>query len=76
MYVQFTSCVYWVIINENVDILCIEETEIDESFPTTQFILPGYHKPYRLDISDKQGGLLIYITAHYALQIIIKLYFT
>ena len=35
------------IVNENVDILCITETKIDESFPTAQFLLPGYHKPYR-----------------------------
>ena len=52
------------IVHENVDILCLAETKIDESFPTAQFLLPGYHKPYRLDISDKQGGLLIYIKAH------------
>ena len=52
------------IVHENVDILCLAETKIDESFPTAQFLLPGYHKPYRLDISDKQRGLLIYIKAH------------
>ena len=52
------------IITENVDILCIAATKIDESFPTAQFLWSGYHKPYRLDISDKQGGLLIYIKAH------------
>ena len=51
-------------VNENLDILCIAETKIDQSFPTTQFLLPGYRKPYRLDISDKEGGLLIYIKAH------------
>ena len=27
-------------------------------------LISGYHKPYRLDISDKQGGLSIYIKAH------------
>ena len=42
------------IVNENVYILCLAETKIDETFPTAQFLLPGYHKPYRLDISDKQ----------------------
>ena len=52
------------IVNENVDILCIAETKIDESFPTAQFLWAGYHKPYRLDISDKRGGLLIYTKAH------------
>ena len=27
-------------------------------------MLPGYHKPYRLDISDRKGGLLVYIKSH------------
>ena len=52
------------IIDENVDILCIVQTKIDESFPTAQSILPGYHKPYRLDVTDKQEGLLVYIKSH------------
>ena len=26
--------------------------------------MPGYAKPYRLDITDKQGGLLVYIKSH------------
>ena len=45
-------------------VLCTTETKIDESFPTAQCILPGYHKPYRLDITDKQGVLLVYIKSH------------
>ena len=52
------------IINENVDILYIAKTKIDHSFPNAQFLLPGYHKLYRLDISDKQRGLLIHIKTH------------
>ena len=27
-------------------------------------MLPEYHKPYRLDISDRKGGLLVYIKPH------------
>ena len=27
-------------------------------------MLRGYHKPYRLDISDRTGGLLVYIKSH------------
>ena len=53
-----------VTIDENIDILCIAETKIDESFPWAQFVLSCYHKPSLLDISDKQGGLLIYIKSH------------
>ena len=26
--------------------------------------MPGYHKPHRLDVTDKQGGLLVYIKSH------------
>ena len=51
-------------IDENVDILCVAETKIDKSFPTAQFSWSGYHKPYRLDISDRQGRLLVYIKSH------------
>ena len=33
------------IVNGNVDILCITETKINESFSTAHFLLAGYHKP-------------------------------
>ena len=46
---------------ENVDILAIAETKIDELFPTAQFLLVGYHSPYRLDESPKSGGILVYV---------------
>ena len=52
------------IINENLDILCIAESKIDKSFTTAQFNLRGYQKPYRLDVSDRKGGLLVYIKSH------------
>ena len=51
-------------IDEHVDILCVLETKIGNSFPTTQFSWPGYHKPYCLIISDRRGGLLVYIKSH------------
>ena len=40
------------VINENLDILCIAESKTDKSFTTVQFMFPGCHKPYRLDISE------------------------
>ena len=52
------------IIDEHVDILCVPETKIGNSSPTAQFSWPGYHKPYRLDISDRRVGLLVYIKSH------------
>ena len=47
------------IINGNVDVVSIAETKIDASFPSAQFVLEGYHSPYRLDISSRSGGILV-----------------
>ena len=45
----------------NVDILCIVETKLDPSFPNSQFLIPDFHKPLRMDVSSWRGGLLVYI---------------
>ena len=45
----------------NVDILCIAETKLDPSFPNSQYLIPGFHKPLRMDVSSWRGGLLVYI---------------
>ena len=52
------------VVNKHVDILVIAETKIDKSFPTAQFIIDGFHKPLRVDIFDKSGGLLVYVTSY------------
>ena len=52
------------VICDNVDILTIAETKIDSSFPTAQFRLANYHTPYRLDISNNSGGILVYIRSN------------
>ena len=43
------------------DILLISETKLDESFPSAQFPLNGFSKPYRLDRCSNGGGILLYI---------------
>ena len=48
------------IIGKNLDILTIQETKLDPSFPSEQFLLDGYSKPYRLDRNRYGGGVLIY----------------
>ena len=37
------------------------ETKIDASFPSAQFVVEGYHSPYRLDASNRSGGILVYV---------------
>ena len=48
-------------INNNLDILMISETKIDDTFPDSQFLIKGFSVPYRLDRTAKGGGILLYI---------------
>ena len=49
------------VVKNNVDILMICETKLDDSFPTAQFLLSGFSAPYRLDSNSKDSGILLYI---------------
>ena len=48
-------------IQDHIDILVIAETKLDASFPKNQFLIPGFKAPYRMDVSDKTGGLLVFV---------------
>ena len=45
----------------NLDILLITETKLNESFPSAQFLLNEFSKPYRLDRCSNGGGILLYV---------------
>ena len=49
------------LISENADILIVVETKLDSPFPTVQFLIPGFHHPFRLGINRRSGGLLLYV---------------
>ena len=51
------------LIQGKIDILIITETKLDDSFPTEQFTISGYSKPYRLDRNRNGGGVIICIRA-------------
>ena len=51
-------------VDQNIDIICIAETKLDKSFPKSNFLMPGYKSPFRLDVSEYSGGLLVYIKDH------------
>ena len=55
-----------------VDIFIAPETKINESFPTAQFAIDGFHKPLRPDVTDKIGGLLVYVTSYLPLRQLTK----
>ena len=50
-----------VLLKDKVGILTIAETKLDETFPSTQFLLNNFKKPYRLDKTKTSGGLLVYV---------------
>ena len=57
---------------DNVHILCIVETKLDPWFPNSQFLIPGFHKPLRIDVSSRRGGLLVYIKPSLPSKILTK----
>ena len=50
------------LIKDKLDILVVTETKIDDSYPTTQFIIEGFSPPFRLDRNANGGGVLIYVS--------------
>ena len=49
------------LILENADILIVGEIKLDYCFSTTQFLIVGFHHPFRLEIYRQSGGLLVYV---------------
>ena len=48
-------------IMNNADLLLVSETKLDDSFPTAQFLLGEFSKPYRFDRCSNGGGILLYV---------------
>ena len=46
---------------DNIDILMISETKVDDSFPDSQFSLDGFGTPFCLDQSRSGGGIMLFI---------------
>ena len=45
-----------------LDILCIDETKIDESFPDFQFEMENYQfPPFRRDRNSHGGGKIVFL---------------
>ena len=48
------------ILSQGIDILVVNETKLDDSFPTAHFIVDGF-TPYRRDRNRNGGGVIIYV---------------
>ena len=44
-----------------MDKFTIVKTKLDSSFPESQLLLPEIRKPFRLDVTGKKGGLLVFV---------------
>ena len=48
------------LIANEIDVLLLSETKLDETFPLEQFLISGFAKPLRLDRNSK-GGVLCFL---------------
>ena len=64
------------VIGNHLDILTIQETKLDSSFPSEQFALAGYSKPYRLDRNRDGGAVMIYVREDIPSKLLSKHSFT
>ena len=39
----------------------LSETKLDSSFPESQFLIPDYSAPYRIDRTCHGGGLMLFV---------------
>ena len=44
-----------------LDILMISETKLDESFPVSQFLIPAFENPIRLDRSSSEARIIFFL---------------
>ena len=56
---KFSSILH--LIDNHLDIFTVGETKLDSSFSESQILLPEMRKPFRLDVTNRKGGLLVYV---------------
>ena len=52
------------IIKNAIDIFLVSETKLNDTFPEGQFHINGFFRPYRLDRTDRGGGIILFIREH------------
>ena len=50
----------YMIVNK-IDILMISESKLDDTFPTSQFVIDRFTEPFRLDRTRNGTGILLYL---------------
>ena len=57
---------------KHLDILVITETKLDDSLPTSQFLVQGFAEPFRLDQKRNERGVMIYIRYDIPSRLLLK----
>ena len=54
------------VVDGNIDIVCIAETKLDESFPNDQFVYQYNQSKYTVlyCITENKGGLMVFVKSH------------
>ena len=58
-----------------IDILLITEIKLGNTFPTAQFLVLGFSKPFCLDRNRKEGGVMTYVRENIPDKLLRKLVF-
>ena len=58
------------IVKDNIDILMISESKLDDSFPDSQFLIEGFDKPFRLDRNRNGSGIMSFIRSYIPAKVI------
>ena len=48
----------------------VSETKLDDSFPTKQFVMSGFYKPYRLDRCSNGGFCFMLETTYHLVYLV------
>ena len=57
---------------KHIDVLLITETKLDNSFPTSQFLVKGFEELFRLDQNRNEGGVMICIRDDIPSRLLLK----
>ena len=58
------------IVKDNIDILMISESKLNDSFPDSQFLIEGFGEPFRLDRNRNGGGIKLFIRSDIPTKVI------
>ena len=63
------------LVSNNIDVLLISETKIDNKFPVSQFCVPGYSVPFRPDCTRNRRGIIFYVKENIPCRMLSKFTF-